>query len=248
MTVTQILLLVSEWLGVGSVTWIAGLSPRFHRRPITFIYQRRENIISFSLFALALLACFFIKLELDRTEFSTILSLPDVVFLRLLLSIVLLAPFLIALVYRRQPIRTIGWGKTTLRPAFQLGLGLAILVIFLHGKIFSLINNFSSTQGFLFLALLVTALIEESVFRGFIQIRLDSGFGRTTGLIVTALLFTLWRAAFFIARGSTIEVIIPSIVVTLVQSLMLGWIVQKSGHIISPALYRSVSDFMQYLP
>lgn len=248
MTLTQLLIIVSEWMGVGSVTWIAGLSPRFHRRPITFIYQRRENIISFSLLALALLVGFFVKLELARAEVKPILSLPDVVFLRIILAIVLLVPFIIALIYRRQPIRTIGWGNKTFRPAFQLGLGLAILVIFLHGKIFSIINNFNTSQIILYLVILLTALIEESVFRGFILIRLDSGFGKITGLIVTALLFTLWRAAFFIAKGDTLDVIIPSIAITLVQSLLLGWIVQKSGHIISPALYRSVSDFVQYLP
>ncbi len=248
MTIAQILLHVSEWLGVGSLTWIAGLSPRFHRRPINFIYQRRENIISFSLYTLALLLGFFVRIEFQQANSFTLYSLSNEIFLRLLLAIVLLAPFVIALIYRRQPVRTLGWGKATLRPALQLGLGLIILVIFLHGKIFSIINQFSAIPWAVFLALLAIALVEESVFRGYIFIRLTAGFGSISGLAITALLSTIWQAAFFVNFGASLDVVLLSLVFILAQSLLLGWIMQKSGHVAAPAMYAAISNMMVFIP
>jgi membrane protease YdiL (CAAX protease family) len=247
MTISELLLLVSEWLGVGSIAWIAGLSPRFHRRPINFIYQRRENIVSFSLFILALIVAYVVKTSFYPAASFDLLSLPGGVSLRLILAVVLLVPFVIALVYRRQPVRTMGWGNT-LRPALQLGFGLMILVIFLHGKIFSIINHLGGEMAILFLALLVIALLEESVFRGYIYIRLTAGFGNISGLVMTALLSTIWQAALLINFSASLDAVLPGIAVILVQSLMLGWVMQKSGHIIAPALYVAMSNMIIFLP
>jgi membrane protease YdiL (CAAX protease family) len=247
MTISELLLLVSEWLGVGSIAWIAGLSPRFHRRPINFIYQRRENIVSFSLFLLALIVAFVVKSSFYPTSSFDLLSLPRQVSLRLILAVVLVVPFMIALVYRRQPIRTFGWGNT-LRPGLQLGFGLMILVIFLHGKIFSIINHLSSEMAVLFLAILVIALLEESVFRGYIFIRLTAGFGMIPGLIITALLSTVWRVAFFTNFSAPLGEILLAVVIILIQSLLLGWVMMKSGHVIAAGLYLTISDFVGYLP
>jgi membrane protease YdiL (CAAX protease family) len=247
-TITQFLLYLSEWLGVGSLTWLAGLSPKFHRRPMNFLYQRRENIITFSMLALALLLGFFVKREFNLADSFNLFSLPEEVFLRFILAIVLLAPFVIALIYRRQPIRTLGWNQITFRPSWQLGLAIVILVIFLHGKIFAIINNFTSATGFLFLALLIIAVIEESVFRGYIFLRMTSGFGKVAGIAITILISTVWQAAFFVDFGAAPEVFMPKLLIILVQSFLLSWIMEKSGHALAPALYAAVANFMIFLP
>jgi len=175
-----------------------------------------------------------------------LLSLPGNVNQRLLLAVILMTPFVLALVYRRQPIRTLGWGKT-FRPSFQLGLGLLALIIFLHGKIFAIINHMSGSLAVLFLVLLVIALLEESVFRGYIFIRLTAGFGSTSGLVMTALLATIWQAALLVDFNAAISVVLPGLAIILVQSLVLGWVMKKSGHVIAPAMYAAISNFMIFL-
>lgn len=247
MTTSELLLLVSEWLGVIALAWIAGISPRFHRRPINFIYQRRENVISFSLLILALAAGLLVKAFVFPTAALTALSLPGIVNQRLWLAVILLAPFLLALLYRRQPVRTLGWGKT-FRPSFQLGLGLLALIIFLHGKIFAIINHMSGALAILFLVLLIIALLEESVFRGFIFIRLTAGFGSASGLVMTALLSTIWQAALLVDFNAATVMVLPGIAVILVQSLVLGWVMKKSGHVIAPAMYAAISNMIIFFP
>jgi membrane protease YdiL (CAAX protease family) len=151
------------------------------------------------------------------------------------------------MLYRRQPVRTLGWGKT-FRPSFQLGLGLVALIIFLHGKIFAIINHMSGDLAVLFLALLAIALLEESVFRGFIFIRLTAGFGDTSGLVMTALLSTIWQAALLVDFNAATGVVLPGLAVILVQGLVLGWVMKKSGHVIAPALYAAISNMILFLP
>lgn len=247
MSSAEILLLISEWLGVGALTWISGLSKRFQRRPIKFLYQRRENIFTFSMFALALLIGWLIKAQWNLAFTIEAGNLPPELVLRLALAVVLLVPFLIALLYRRQPARTLGWSGT-FKPSLQLGFGLLALVVFLHGKFFSLINHASTATGVLILILLAIALLEESVFRGYIFIRLTAGFGEIPGLVMTALLSTLWQTIFFINFSAPLGAILAGITVTLVQSLILGWIMLKAGHVIAPALYKTVAELVQFLP
>ncbi len=247
MTTSELLLLVSEWLGVIALAWIAGISPRFQRRPINFIYQRRENVISFSLFIFALAAALLMKAFVFPAASASYLSLPGVVTLRFWMAVILLVPFVLALLYRRQPVRTLGWGKT-FRPSFQLGLGLVALIIFLHGKIFAIINHMSGDLAVLFLVLLAIALLEESVFRGFIFIRLTAGFGDTSGMVMTALLSTIWQAALLVDFNAATGVVLPGLAVILVQSLVLGWVMKKSGHVIAPALYAAISNMIFFLP
>lgn len=247
MTTAAILLQLSEWLGVGSVTWIAGVSKRFQRRPINFIYQRREYIVTFSMFVLALIIAWVVKTQFNLTATLGSGGLPEGLLFRLVISVILLAPFLAALLYRRQPARTMGW-SSTLRPALQLGLGLLALVIFLHGKIFYLLNNFNSSTGLMILTLLAIAVMEESVFRGYIFIRLTAGLGAIPGLVATALLSTLWQIILFTNFAAAPLTIVYGIVVILGRNLLLGWIMQKSGHAAAPALYAAASNLMVLLP
>ena len=46
------------------------------------------------------------------------------------------------------------------------------------------------------------------------------------------------------ARGRILPVLGVLLLVTLIQGLLLGWIMQKSGHVLAPILYRAVSLWM----
>jgi len=91
----------------------------------------------------------------------------------------------------------------------------------------------------------VLALAEESIFRGFIQPRLQAWLGRWVGLVLTAAMFAVWQLPAVWNAGW--ETILPSLGLAFAQGLLLGWIMDRSGHVLAPALYRTISLWMSIL-
>ena len=54
---------------------------------------------------------------------------------------------IIALIYRRQPVRSAGWNRPLLMPAFQVGIAIIILTIFLRGKITTLFDGITTDRN-----------------------------------------------------------------------------------------------------
>jgi membrane protease YdiL (CAAX protease family) len=56
-------------------------------------------------------------------------------------------------------------------------------------------------------------------------------------------LYTLWQlpGRIWVLPFASLGVLL---LVTLIQGLLLGWIMQKSGHVLAPILYRAVSLWM----
>jgi membrane protease YdiL (CAAX protease family) len=90
------------------------------------------------------------------------------------------------------------------------------------------------------------SLTEETVFRGYIQMRLSWWIGQWAGLALTAALFSLWHLPAWLNRVP-IETGLLLAGLTFVQGLVLGWIMSKSQNVIAPALYRSISIWMNFL-
>jgi len=236
---------LAEFLGVIAVLLIVRLSRRLKYRPVAFKYPSREGIISLSLYGLILfLAAYYYgsDLYLNIDVFPGIS--PDLN-QQLALAVVCLLLFALALFIRRQPLLSAGWGR---RQNFNNGLRLALvlvfLTIFLRGKIFTLINGISAEEGYSFIVLLVISLAEESIFRGYIQLRLNSWAGSKHGWWLAALLFVIWQIPRLLLLASNIWI---SLGVIVVQSLLLGWIMKQGGHVIAPGLYRAVSDWLDVL-
>ncbi len=240
---------LSEWLGVVAVMMIAGISPLLKRvRQIDFRFPRRETTFALSLFALVFLFAFqyFSNSILGflRTAAAGIPGgeLAD----RMLIAVIALVPFLIALLARGQPFKSIGWSRENTRAGLVSGLLLVVLVIFLRGKFTALLRGLGTDQGSLLLVLLVLCLAEETIFRGYIQSRLSSYLGKTWGWLATAVLFVLWQLPGRLGVIPTGE-LWPVLVVALIQGLLLGWVMRKTGHVASGALYRAVAAWLLLL-
>jgi membrane protease YdiL (CAAX protease family) len=234
---------LSEWLGVIAVVMIAGISPMMKRvRRVDFTFPRRELTYASSLFALIYVFAF----QYFKNPFFSFFKDFSAGFWggevaqRALLALICLVPFIIALIARGQPILSIGWHPSNLRAALSVGMLLAVLVIFLRGKFMTMIGGISREQAAALGIYLVLVVAEETIFRGYIQPRLQAQFGQRWGWLVTAILFMLWQlpGRIWITPFTSLWIIL---VTGLIQGLLLGWIMQKSGHVLAPILYRAVS-------
>jgi membrane protease YdiL (CAAX protease family) len=239
LSLNSILLYISEWLGVVAVTWLVRLNPRMKARPLGFKYPAREGYVSLGLFvSIMALAYFF---------FTRISPAPDALGLlwqRLTVDGIALAIFAVALLGRGQPLRSAGWGKAGTSLGLRIGLALVMLTIFLRGKIFSIINGISAQEGMALLVCLGIGLAEETIFRGYIQMRLCFWLGERWGMLATAGLFVVWQ----IPRLAADPVHLPvNLLIVAAQGLVVGWLALTGGNVLAPALYRAISEWVGFL-
>ncbi len=150
-------------------------------------------------------------------------------------------PFALALAARRQPLRSAGWNRTGLGMALRLTVALVFLTIFLRGKIYALLNGITADEGLTLLIWIGISLAEESIFRGYLQLRQADRVGPPYAWILTALLYTLWQIPRLMCEPSMLLLYLG---LALGQGLVLGWVMHKSGHVLAPALYRAVSEWL----
>lgn len=238
---------LSEWLGVIATVLIVGVSPLVKRmKRIEFKYVQREFTYALVLFVLIYVFAFLyfttdilnfmksVAANINAGEYAD----------RVWVAVIAVIPFLVALIARGQPFKSMGWGKENTRIGLLTGLMLAVLTIFLRGKFMIILAGVTSAQMGALLMLLVYALAEETIFRGYIQLRLNGKFGEKWGWLVTAGVFLLWQVPFLVGSGTTLTWQV--LVLSLVQALLLGFIMKKSGHVLAPALYRAVALWMLF--
>ncbi len=240
---------LSEWLGVIAIVMIAGVSPALKKiRLIEFRYPKREAVYSLSLFAVSYLIAFqyfsnsFLDFLKSLSGFFSGGELAE----RMVLAVVCLILFLLAMILRGQPLKSIGWGKDNLKAGLITGFLLVLLVLFLRGKFLALIDGVTTEQTQLLLVWALLALAEETIFRGYIQLRLNSFLGSTWGYLATALLYFLWQLPGRIWTLTFAEMW-PTLLISLFQALLLGWIMRKSGSVVAPVLYRIAAGWFLLL-
>lgn len=250
MTIPVLIGYISEWLGVLAIVWIFSLSPRFQRIPLGFQHARRDGIMALSLYGVILAFSFLFYGQMAQPIFpeplipapAPVHQLPQAA----MAAGLCLLPFLIALALRQQPPKSAGWRQSTLTQSVQLGVVLALLTIFLRNRVMEVLGGDSApVMQFLPLALAV-AVLEETIFRGYIQQRLAWWLKGWPGVVLTAILFTVWHIPAWLGRLPTETIVVMS-VLTLAHGLLLGWMMQKSGHAAVPALYRAVSIWMNWM-
>jgi membrane protease YdiL (CAAX protease family) len=235
----SLLLTLSEWLGVAAIMLLLG--SRLHPHPVKFRYPRREGLISLSLYGLILVIAVYMYTSGGFVNLLALISPQRQLYPRLVLALVCLMPFALALAARRQPLRSAGWNRTGLGMALRLTVALVFLTIFLRGKIYALLNGITADEGLTLLIWIGISLAEESIFRGYLQLRLADWVGPRYGWILTALLYTLWQIPRLMSEPS---MLLLNLGLALGQGLVLGWVMHKSGHVLAPALYRAVSEWL----
>jgi membrane protease YdiL (CAAX protease family) len=254
----------SEWLGAIAVAWLFSLSPRLQKPVTGFKYARRDGITALMLFGLILILAFIVytvnpgsgvpfylppavsaqpgAANMPRPAPAPFENLGQV----LLVAVLSLASFGIALVVRKQPLRSAGWARDLFMPALQMGFAIAILTIFLRNRVMDVLAGLKPAELNILLIAVGISLAEETIFRGYIQLRLSWWLGKWTGLILTALMFTLWHIPAWLNQVP-LETGFLLAGLTLAQGLVLGWIMTNSKHVIAPVLYRSVSIWLNFL-
>lgn len=238
-----LLLKLAEVFGVIAVLMIAGTSKHMIFRPVDFKYPKREGRISTGLFViLFLVSYFFYTLGVDINLF------PDKILNglgnQLALGLICLGITAAVLFYRRQPLLSAGWGrKQNTRLGLRIGILLIFLTIFLRGKIGTIIDGVSAQEGIALALLLGISLAEEIIFRGYLQLRFSSWVGKY-GWLLTAALFVLWRLPFLMLDSTGLWL---NLALLIVQSVLLGWIMKRTGHVLASGLFRAVSDWLTIL-
>jgi len=224
---------------------LIGLSTRFKQRPLVFKYPSREGLVASSVFLLVLI--FTIVFHVNKYQPVRLMAIyPDNIILwkRLFIGALCLLPVVLALYIRKQPLLSAGWSKHSLSIAVRTGIALGFLTIFLRGKIFNIIDGITTIESQSLLLWLGIVICEESVFRGYLQPRVSAWVGDKIGWIIVALGYSLWHLPRLL---ETPESIWFNFTFVLVQGLILGWLMRKTGHAATNVLYRTVSEWLWYL-
>ncbi len=240
---------LSEWLGAIAVVMIAAVSPLLKKiRRIEFRFPRREATFALSLFALV----YFVAFQYFSGHIFDFLKPVAKAFQggetaeRMLLSVIALIPFILALLLRGQPFKSAGWSRDNLRAGLTVGLLLIFLTIFLRGKFLSVIKGITPAEGSLLLVMLILCAAEETIFRGYIQLRLMSYLGNNWGWLATAGLYLLWQLPGRLWLHPIGDIWVD-LVIAAVQGLLLGWIMRKTGHVASTILFRTVAAWILFI-
>jgi membrane protease YdiL (CAAX protease family) len=241
------LILLAEWIGVIAIVMLLGLSGRFKRRPLVFKYPRREAAVAAGLWLLLTvgwyLAAQWLRPKLpallpEMQPSAWVFSQGDLwVLLAFGLGGALI--FAAAVLLRGQPWLSAGFSPQTMRASLSLSFALALIAIFLRGKIFTILNGLSADEGLFFIAALLFGLAMEFIFRGYLQPRLSALLGETQGWLAAALAFAIASLPLYSALNAT-GVVALNFALLLLFGLLQGWIFRKSGHVLAPALYHAV--------
>lgn len=249
MTNTEIIALLSQFLGVIAVTMLVTLNPRFKQHtPITFLFPKREAAAALIVAAGLFIIGFFIFNGATPAPFVPLTgSTPslDAAKQQLLAAgagVMLVAA---ALSYRRQPVRSAGWNRPLMMPALQLSLAIILIVIFLSGKLSVLMDGISEEQSNALWVITLLALAEETVFRGYIQPRFESRWGKIPGWLLTSVLFALWQLPRLL--GEPVPIVLTGVGYGLAEGLLAGWMMQKTQHVLAPGLYRAIAGWLMFI-
>jgi membrane protease YdiL (CAAX protease family) len=258
------ILLISEFIGVVAVVIILSISPVIrNKRPLRFLYPRREGTAAATVGILILVLTAVVQrfqpeLFSQLMNFSTYPTLVNVpkqsyaslntITAQVLFSAAMIAPIALGLFARRQPLLSIGLSKPGLRAGLQVGAALFILVIFLQGKIFAIINGLTQGAYLTLIVAFVAAIGEEAVFRGYIQPRFTAWIGDRWGWLAAVLLYVAWWALPTIASysGDSTSLVV-GILYRLTLGLLLGWIMRKTGSLAAPILYHTVHMWLAFM-
>ena len=246
MNTTTIVAQIAEWLGVIAVAWLLSLSPRFSRGQVGFRYARRDGMAALSIIFIAIIFSFIFYNSGLGDTLSGFFRLPGAaaeLARPLALALFSLLPVIAALLLRGQPLRSAGWNGTMLRPGLQVGLALVLLTIFLRNRVMDVLGGISTDETWYLIGALGIAVAEETIFRGYIQLRLNFWLGENRGWIATALAYAVWRLPGLMG-GSSLPVILIGLGLVLAQGLVTGFLMRKCNHLLAPVLYRAVSIWM----
>jgi membrane protease YdiL (CAAX protease family) len=262
--VNQLLLYLVEFAGVVAVTILLALSPAFQRRrPLIFAYPRREGLVALGIFVVVVailtgLALSFPQSPIDPATPAHPLGQTGTeapfrfgsgqLSRQFFFSLALALPALLALLVRKQPLLSAGLPRPTMRAGLEMGLGLALISLFLASKTNTILNGLSVDQWTYLGAMLAAGLAAEFVFRGFIQLRMMAWLGPAWGWIATSGLYAIGQIPQkLLVEHNTLPELGASLGLLFAFGLLLGWIMRKSGNVLAPGIYHAFHNWLMVL-
>lgn len=236
----QVILWITQWIGAVAVAMIAGLSPKFHRTRLVFMYPRREGIVALGVFGFSFLTAIVVSSLPVFSLFGLALSDSR----RLAIAALSLVSVGTALWRRKQPVRSTGWSPDKLNGSLQLGLAFIFLLVILTNKFSAVVNGLNGGELALLGFSFVVVLLEETVFRGYIQLRLMSWWGEIPGWLASSFLFVAVQFPRLMLEPDSLPL---NLLITLGQSLVAGYIMLRSSHTLAPTLYRTISEWLIFV-
>ncbi len=240
---------IPEFLGVTAVLWMVTTSKRFIYRQIGFVHKQRDGVVALSLWLLAMIleiAIYTGAIPIPTMPgIQSFTSAVPILSIQPVAAVLALVVVLASMLYRRQPPKSAGWNRLTLRTSLLAGLALALLAVFLRAKFTAIFSGVSPAQVNALILVAITALAEETVFRGYLQQRLVWWIGKRWGFLLTAGLYLAWRLPLILAMPQ--ELLAVNLVVTGIQSLLLGWAMLSFGNVTAPLIYSAISVWCMFL-
>ncbi len=260
----EIPILLVEFAGVIAVTLLLSLSPAFQRRrPVVFVYPKREGLVALGLFVVmtVLVTILFLQVAPQPSQPVPVVlpangsnlqqgsaHFPGNLLQQAGMALLIVIPFALALLIRKQPLLSAGLSSRTWRAGLEMGLALALITVFLMNKTFAIIKGLDSNQWLYLAAMLIAGLSEEFIFRGYIQLRLIGWLGQSWGWLITSALFSLWHIPQkVLIEGANLVQLGYSLLIFFALGLLLGWIMKKTGNILAPGIYHAVHNWVMVL-
>lgn len=177
---------------------------------------------------------------------------PDDVLNQILIAVLAFSPALVAMRLRREPLESAGIGSTNLLKALLVGLVLALLTLaslFFSGiDVQAAWDGLSTSHFWALIVYLVVGFSEEFAFRGYLQTRLVTWLGTLSGWVIASLVMAF---AHVIQRmtmmGLSLTQALLSSAFLIPISLLMGYIMLRTGNIVTPGIFHTMVDWVNTL-
>lgn len=161
--------------------------------------------------------------------------------MQLLANAIILLPFGIALLIRRQGLKTIGISGQNLALSIAGGVIASLIVALILGQITQR-SWLSPATAFMLIAQLGVGVSEEAVFRGYLLTRFSAAFRRSTAEVLTALMFALVHIPQRLSGGAAASELVIDLAVLFLWGWVFNVIMRRTGNIAGLALLHAVMN------
>lgn len=157
-----------------------------------------------------------------------------------------LSPVIIYIILKKEKISSIGISRINFFKSICLGMisGMTFFILIYLFEQKNNINIYSTKNYKIFLEYFIIAICEEILFRGYLQNKLVNYIGTKKGIIITAMIFSLFHfPQRIIVERLRFQEAILAIIALLPLSFMFGYIMYKAKNIMSTSIFHTFINF-----
>ena len=212
---------------------------RFKNIDIESTEFRNEGITSLFLICISFITIITNLLFIGRIIENRILNL-------LTTQLFTLSPVIIYIILKKEKMSSIGILRINFVKSICLGM-ISGMTFFLLIYLFEQKNNINiySTKNFkIFLEYFIIAICEEILFRGYLQNKLVKYLGSKKGIIITAMIFSVFHfPQRILVEGLRYQEAILGIIALLPVSFMFGYIMYKTQNIMATSIFHTFINY-----